>query len=128
RVAADLRRARASFEPPQHRVRPRRSSAARATCAGDFCHTSHHRDRTGTTMAYPPFHESGPRDLPMAMLEEQSAALFSGESDYIEFKQGVPEAKIKEAVVAFSNSDGGVLLIGVTDSGRAVGTNSDGEA
>ncbi len=79
-------------------------------------------------MAYPLFHESGPRDLPMTMLAEQFAAHFPGESTYVEFKQGVPDAKIKEAVVAFSNSDGGVLLVGVTNSGLAVGTNSDGEA
>lgn len=79
-------------------------------------------------MAYPLFHESGPRDLPMTMPAEQFTADFPGESDYVEFKQGVPEAKIKEAVVAFSNSDGGVLLVGVSNSGQVVGTNSDGEA
>jgi ATP-dependent DNA helicase RecG len=79
-------------------------------------------------MAYPLFHESGPPDLPMAMPAEQFTADFPGESDYVEFKQGVPEAKIKEAVVAFSNSDGGVLLVGVSNSGQVVGTNSDGEA
>jgi ATP-dependent DNA helicase RecG len=79
-------------------------------------------------MAYPLFHESGPRDLPTTMPAEQFAANFPGESDYVEFKQGVPEAKIKEAVVAFSNSDGGVLLVGVSNSGQVVGTNSDGEA
>lgn len=79
-------------------------------------------------MAYPLFHESGPRDLPMTMLPEQLAEHFPAEGGYVEFKQGVPEAKIKEAVVAFSNSDGGVLLIGVSNSGQVLGTNCDGEA
>lgn len=79
-------------------------------------------------MAYPLFHESGPRDLPMTMLAEEFAAHFSAEGDVVEFKQGVSDAKIKEAVAAFSNSEGGVLLIGVTDSGEVVGTNTDGDA
>jgi len=78
-------------------------------------------------MAYPLFHEAGPRDLPMTMLAEQFALDFPGESDLVEFKQGISENKIKEAVAAFSNSDGGVLLIGVSNSGQVVGTNSDGE-
>jgi len=55
-------------------------------------------------------------------------ARFSGESDVLEFKQGVSEHKIAEAVTAFSNTRGGTVLVGVDPGGRPVGTNTDGEA
>ncbi len=55
-------------------------------------------------------------------------ARFSGESDVLEFKQGVSEHKIAEAVTAFSNTGGGTVLVGVDPGGRPVGTNTDGEA
>lgn len=78
-------------------------------------------------MAYPLFHENGSPDLPMTMLPADFAAAFPGESDLIEFKQGLPENKIREAVVAFSNSDGGVILLGVRDDGNVQGLDVDGD-
>ena len=78
-------------------------------------------------MAYPLFHEAGPRDLPMALLPQQFAAEFPGEGDFVEFKQGLPETKLREAIVAFSNTDGGVVLLGVRDDGQVQGITSDGE-
>lgn len=78
-------------------------------------------------MAYPLFHEAGPRDLPMALPPAQFRAEFQGESDHVEFKQGLPETKIREAATAFSNSDGGVILLGVRDDGAVQGITSDGE-
>jgi len=39
----------------------------------------------------------------------------------VEFKQGAPAAKIADTVAAFSNSDGGVLLLGVKGDGEPVG-------
>lgn len=53
---------------------------------------------------------------------------YPGESHQVEFKQGVSEQKIAEAVTAFSNADGGVVLIGVAPDGSLHGTNVDGEA
>ncbi|MGH3839273.1 MAG: RNA-binding domain-containing protein, partial [Pseudonocardiaceae bacterium] len=53
---------------------------------------------------------------------------FPGESRYVEFKQGPSRDRIARAVAAFSNTDGGVLLVGVAPDGRPVGTNVDGEA
>lgn len=53
---------------------------------------------------------------------------YPGESQTIEFKQGVSENKIAEAVTAFSNTDGGVVLLGVSPAGDPHGTNIDGEA
>ena len=78
-------------------------------------------------MAYPLFHEAGPRDLPKALPADQFRVEFPGESDYVEFKQGLPETKIREAVTAFSNSDGGVILLGVRDDGVVQGISTDGE-
>ena len=64
-------------------------------------------------MAYPLFHERGPRDLPMALLPAQFTEEFPSEGDLVEFKQGLPETKVREAVTAFSNAEGGVILLGV---------------
>ena len=78
-------------------------------------------------MAYPLFHEGGPSELPMSLSTAEFSRLFAGEGDHVEFKQGLPEQKVREAVVAFSNSDGGVILLGVDPQGRAVGISTDGE-
>jgi len=78
-------------------------------------------------MSYPLFHESGPRTAPDALTPDRFAAEFPGESDFVEFKQGVPETKVREAVAAFSNSDGGIVLLGVRDDGVPVGVPTDGE-
>ncbi len=44
-----------------------------------------------------------------------------GETDYVEFKTGVGNQPLQDAVVAFSNADGGVIFIGVSDDGTIVG-------
>ncbi|MGE5282528.1 MAG: ATP-binding protein [Chloroflexota bacterium] len=46
---------------------------------------------------------------------------FPREDQYVERKSGFASRKLQEAVVAFSNSDGGVVLIGVDDSGNVLG-------
>lgn len=46
----------------------------------------------------------------------------------LEFKQGVSEHTIAEAVTAFSGTGDGTVLVGVEPHGRPVGTNTDGEA
>lgn len=48
-------------------------------------------------------------------------AHFPSESNYVEWKTGVSSDGIQRAVVAFSNADGGVLMIGVDDQGHAKG-------
>jgi ATP-dependent DNA helicase RecG len=50
---------------------------------------------------------------------------FPNESQYIEFKTGISRNQIQETVVAFSNSAGGVILIGVNDQGDVVGRELD---
>ncbi|MGC1165934.1 MAG: ATP-binding protein [Solirubrobacterales bacterium] len=50
---------------------------------------------------------------------------FPGESQYIEFKRGVGKDTLQDSIVAFSNADGGVILIGVTDDGVVQGRQLD---
>lgn len=78
-------------------------------------------------MAYPTFHERGPTDMPMVTTPDDLAARFPAEGDLIEFKQGIPAEKVAEAVTAFSNTDGGIVLLGVANDGRVMGISTDGE-
>lgn len=72
-------------------------------------------------MSYPLFHPSCDR-APVAVLSaEEFAAEFPGESGYVEFKQGVPHDGVAETATAFSNADGGVILLGVADDGTLRG-------
>jgi ATP-dependent DNA helicase RecG len=73
-----------------------------------------------TNPAVPPFH---PRagTAPMVMDPAEFRSHFSAESDYVERKRGLGVREIGRALVAFSNTDGGVLLIGVADHGEILG-------
>jgi ATP-dependent DNA helicase RecG len=51
---------------------------------------------------------------------------FPEESQFVEFKKGIGRTQLQETTVAFSNADGGVLLIGVSDEGAIVGRSLDG--
>lgn len=46
---------------------------------------------------------------------------FPGESSLVEFKKGVSRDEVQNSAVAFSNADGGVILIGVRDDGEVAG-------
>jgi ATP-dependent DNA helicase RecG len=46
---------------------------------------------------------------------------FASEGQYVEFKSGVSGPQLQDTAVAFSNADGGVLLIGVRDNGEIAG-------
>jgi ATP-dependent DNA helicase RecG len=59
------------------------------------------------------------RTWPDALSREDFRARFPSESDTIEFKQGL--SAIEESVVAFSNTQGGVILAGVRNDGSIVG-------
>jgi ATP-dependent DNA helicase RecG len=72
-------------------------------------------------MAFPPFHPALPGPAPLALSEPEFRARFEAESQYVEFKEGVSGRPIQDAVVAFSNTDGGVILIGVRDDGTIAG-------
>jgi len=49
------------------------------------------------------------------------AGRFPGESNLVGVRQGVPPGKVADAVTAFSSTEGGVILLGVDNAGRAVG-------
>ena len=51
----------------------------------------------------------------------------AGESRTVEFKAGFDTSKIGPAACAFANTDGGVVILGVNDSGEIVGIPKDPE-
>jgi ATP-dependent DNA helicase RecG len=55
------------------------------------------------------------------MSRTQFRNAFGSESEHVEWKAGASSRAIQQAVVAFSNTDGGVVLIGVRDDGEVVG-------
>jgi ATP-dependent DNA helicase RecG len=61
----------------------------------------------------------GTEPMWMSLLEFRER--YPDESQNVEFKQGLSAKKVQEAVVAFSNAEGGVILIGVDDDGRPTG-------
>jgi len=50
---------------------------------------------------------------------------FACEGQYVEFKTGVGSEPIQATAVAFSNADGGVMLVGVRDDGEIAGRTLD---
>lgn len=56
---------------------------------------------------------------------EEFAREFPAESKYVEFKRGIGAGQLQETAVAFSNADGGVILIGVLDDGTIQGRKLD---
>ncbi len=72
-------------------------------------------------MAYPPFHPSSLAPVPLFMALAEFAEVFPSESEFVERKSGFNRTAVQEASVAFSNSKGGVILIGVDDAGAIVG-------
>ena len=79
-------------------------------------------------MSYPPFHWANTDPVPMVVSTAEFADLFPGEGDYVEFKQGLGITALREAVTAFSNADGGVIAIGVSNDGQIHGHRLTGEA
>ena len=57
----------------------------------------------------------------MVMTADEFARAFPAESDHVERKRGTGSRELQRAIVAFSNSDGGVILIGVGDRGAVLG-------
>jgi ATP-dependent DNA helicase RecG len=52
---------------------------------------------------------------------------FPGETEHLELKRGLSPARVQDTAVAFSNSDGGVLIVGVEPDRRLVGVAQSGE-
>ena len=55
-------------------------------------------------------------------IDEIKEIIANGENSYIEFKEeGIKTKDLAEEIVAFANSEGGIILIGVDDDGNIVG-------
>lgn len=78
-------------------------------------------------MSYPLWHPERRGTRPRVLNSEEFAKAFPEESQLVEFKEGVSTERLQEAVVAFSNSDGGVVLLGVRNDGTPVGRELTGE-
>ena len=53
--------------------------------------------------------------------QEIQERIAQGESDQTEFKAKLAVDRLREAVCAFANSAGGVVIVGVNDAGRVEG-------
>jgi ATP-dependent DNA helicase RecG len=69
----------------------------------------------------PLFHPNSAQPEPLALTLQEFSEAFPEESRYVEFKTGISSKAVQRTVTAFSNTDGGVLLIGVDDQGRVQG-------
>ncbi len=78
-------------------------------------------DHCRTTLTYPLFHPRSRRTAPLTLPRIAFAREFPAEGDHVEFKKGAGERPIRETAVAFSNTAGGVILVGVDDSGVVLG-------
>jgi ATP-dependent DNA helicase RecG len=58
---------------------------------------------------------------PERLTREEFERLIASETDYVEFKTGTGNQPLQDAIVAFSNADGGIILIGVRDDGSIAG-------
>ncbi len=72
-------------------------------------------------MSYPPFHARSDQPQPLFMSALEFARAFPGESEWIEFKTGFSADQIQQVAVAFSNVDGGVIVLGVAPDGSVAG-------
>jgi ATP-dependent DNA helicase RecG len=76
-------------------------------------------------MSYPLFHPERGDDGSATLTLDDFQREFPEENQFIEFKKGVGRDQLQESVVAFSNAEGGVILIGVADDGEVVGRTLD---
>jgi predicted HTH transcriptional regulator len=66
--------------------------------------------------------------LPQSLNSDLKKIIQGGENQQLDFKFEISDSrKIARTLVAFSNTDGGTLLIGVKDNGRIAGVRTDEE-
>lgn len=68
----------------------------------------------------PPLHPASSDQRKLYTLDEFRAA-FPTETDHLEFKSSGSKDPLQKALVAFSNTDGGVILVGISDQGELAG-------
>jgi ATP-dependent DNA helicase RecG len=71
------------------------------------------------SLSYEVFDPERPRRWPKTLEPEEFCRLFPEETDFIEFKQGL--SSLQDSMVAFSNSGGGLILVGVKDDASITG-------
>lgn len=76
---------------------------------------------TRTNFSYPLFHPSSRRQVPITLSRADFKREFTAENDFAEFKSGTSQKPLQDSAVAFSNANGGVILIGVDDNGGVLG-------
>src|SRR3712207_2782605 len=76
-------------------------------------------------LAYPPFHPESRAPDPLTLSGPEFRAAFPGESQVVEFKRGISMEELQNTAVAFSNAEGGVVLIGVRDDGSIAARSLD---
>ena len=59
------------------------------------------------------------------MTLDEFAAAYPSESQHVEWKEGTSGRPLQKAIVAFSNADGGVVMVGVNDCGKPIGRRLD---
>ena len=57
----------------------------------------------------------------MAMTAREFRAAFPAEGKHVEFKEGLSTKELRRTIVAFSNADGGVIVLGVADDASVKG-------
>lgn len=72
-------------------------------------------------MSYPIFHPKNVEPQPIVMTLADFRRRFPVEGKHIEFKEGLSVEKLRRTVVAFSNTDGGVILLGIVDDASVRG-------
>ncbi len=77
-------------------------------------------------MSFPLFHPESSRPAATTLNRRQFAAEFPQEDEFVELKEGFSQRRLQEAVVAFSNTNGGIILIGVRDDGTVKGVGRNG--
>jgi ATP-dependent DNA helicase RecG len=60
-----------------------------------------------------------PDGWPSALSPDEFRTAFPAENDFVEFKQGA--SSLQDSIVAFSNAAGGIIFVGIENSGRVVG-------
>lgn len=65
---------------------------------------------------FPPFHPESP-EIPTFMTQREFDAVFPAESDLVERKTSAGRRGLRQTITAFSNSRGGIILLGVEDDG-----------
>ena len=68
----------------------------------------------------PLFHPSSDR-FPASLSEDEFRTAFPAESEFVERKTSAGQKGLQRSITAFSNTEGGVILLGVAPDGKTVG-------